>query len=316
MSVFRIDKKEEGAVLEFEGRPAFHLELQEMLDLSNALRSYVLQHAEEAAEPPLRTVTVGDIAFKVTAADKPDFWDKVDSGNWEPETFCVFDRFIDRDTVFLDVGAWIGSTALYAAPQAKETHAFEPDPVAFAQLQKNLGANQSSAWAQRIELHREAIAPANGLMEMGSRSAKGDSMSSALLAESEDAWKVKTTALDSFLKSKDISGEKLFLKIDIEGGEYALLPALRNLLKRENCAVFISLHPEFLLEQLRASVRGPFREIRVRAAFCKKHRKLLEALLPFSKVTHTNGKPLKRTKELIKALLFAKFTHGLLAHNG
>lgn len=312
---YRIKKTEEGAVPEIEGNPSAELDLQEMLDLSEALRTYVLKHAHQADAPPLRTVTVGDTAFKVTAADKPDFWDKVDSGNWEPETFKVFDRFIDRDTVFLDVGAWIGSTALYAAPQAKETHAFEPDPVAFEQLQNNLRANENAAWADRVVLHPEAIAPKSGSMEMGCRNKKGDSMSSALLSDGEDSWNVKTKALGTFVSEQGLHGEKLFLKIDIEGGEYILLPALCNFLKRENCAVFLSLHPEFLLEQLRASVRGPFREIRVRAAFWKKHRTLLKALR-FAKVTHTNGKPLKRTKALVKALLFAEFTHGLLAYDG
>ncbi len=315
MIKFRIEEKEDGAVLEIEGKRTAPLDLQEMLDLSEGLRTYVLENAHHADAPPLRTVTVGDTAFKVTAADKPDFWDKVDSGNWEPETFRVFDRFIDRDTVFLDVGAWIGSTALYAAPHAKETHAFEPDPVAFEQLKKNLDANGRSAWAERVALHREAIAPANGTMEMGSRSDKGDSMSSALLSEKEDSWEVKTLALGTFVKAQGLSGEKLFLKIDIEGGEYNLIPALGTFLKREDCAVFLSLHPEFLLEQLRASYGGPFREIRVRAAFWKKHRSLLKAL-PFPKVTYTNGKPLNRTKALTKALLFAKFTHGLLACDG
>jgi len=315
MAEISIDKSTRGAQLSIKGKPLIQLSPQEMLDLSEDLRSFVMNNAATMREVPLRSISVGDTAFKVDATDKPEFWRSVNDGLWEPETYEVFDRFIDADTVFLDVGAWIGSTALYAAQTAKETHAFEPDPVAFDQLKKNTSANIGEDWHENISLHPEAVAPENGTMTMGSRAEAGDSMSSALLGDDTDAWKVKTTALGDFLNEKSLKGEKLFLKIDIEGGEYKLIPAIKDLLKRENCAVYLSLHPEFLLEHLRSEVSGPLKEFKVRRLFWKRHYRLLRSL-PFKHVTHTNGKPVNRFKSLTKALLLAEFTHSIVASNG
>ena len=55
--------------------------------------------------------------------------------------FSVFDSNIDEQTLFIDVGGWIGSTSLYAAQIAKKTLILEPDPIAFKRLKGNLGLN-------------------------------------------------------------------------------------------------------------------------------------------------------------------------------
>lgn len=41
-----------------------------------------------------------------------DFWRLLQAGKWEATTLNVFDRYIDAETVFVDVGAWIGPTTL------------------------------------------------------------------------------------------------------------------------------------------------------------------------------------------------------------
>lgn len=309
-----IEKSTGGATLLIDENPPIRLSPQQMLDLSDDLRAFVLENAGEMEGTPLRSISVGDAEFKVVATEKPEFWRQVNDGHWEPETYAVFDRFIDADTIFLDIGAWIGSTALYAAQTAKETHAFEPDPVAFDQLKKNTDANSGEKWHKNISLHPEAVAPENGEMEMGSRAEAGDSMSSVLLGGDDDSWKVRTRSLDGFLNEKGLNGEKLFLKIDIEAGEYGLLPAVKTLLKRENCAIYLSLHPEFLLEHLRSEISGPFKELKVRTQFWRRHRRLLRSL-PFEHITHVNGKPLNKPKSLVKALILGKFTHSILAFN-
>jgi hypothetical protein len=40
--------------------------------------------------------------------------------------------------------------------------------------------------------------------------------------------------------------ERLFVKIDIEGGEYELLPSLAPLLEGPGCTVLVSFHPKAL----------------------------------------------------------------------
>lgn len=57
---------------------------------------------------------------------------------WEITTFEVFDKYLDKDKYYIDIGAWIGPTVLYAAQKTKRVIAFEPDNIAFNALKKIL----------------------------------------------------------------------------------------------------------------------------------------------------------------------------------
>ena len=55
------------------------------------------------------------------------FWNGLDG--WEKETFDVLDKYIGKDSVVLDVGAWMGIISLYASKLGGNAFAFEPDDV-------------------------------------------------------------------------------------------------------------------------------------------------------------------------------------------
>ena len=190
-----------------------------------------------------RPVKIGARTIAV-ADDQPTFWDKVAAGAWEPGTLEVIDRFVDGETVFLDLGAWVGPTALYAAGRAKRVIAVEADPAALEQLQRNIGANPELA--SRIEVIGRAVHADPGVITLGARRKPGDSMSSTLLAGAPKRWHAPTiTPVD--LASRIEGAERLFVKLDIEGGEYALLPAAAPLLARAD-AVLVSFHPKILAQ--------------------------------------------------------------------
>jgi hypothetical protein len=42
-----------------------------------------------------------------------------DDGTWN-KTFLLFDQFINHNTVYIDIGAWIGPIVLYASRLAKK----------------------------------------------------------------------------------------------------------------------------------------------------------------------------------------------------
>lgn len=62
------------------------------------------------------------------------FWRRAGRGDWEPETFAVLDAHLRGDADYLDIGAWIGPTVLYAARKARHVWCFEPDPTAYRHL--------------------------------------------------------------------------------------------------------------------------------------------------------------------------------------
>ncbi|MFM7445052.1 MAG: FkbM family methyltransferase, partial [Tabrizicola sp.] len=105
----------------------------------------------------LTTITLGEWSFQVDPRPHHRFWKRVNSGAWEPETYAIFDRHIDDRTLFLDIGAWIGSTSLYGAQLAQRCVAFEPDPVAFAELSRNVDQNRQADWIGKLQIHERAI---------------------------------------------------------------------------------------------------------------------------------------------------------------
>src|SRR5215207_163888 len=190
---------------------------------------------------PPRAVRMGTRVVRV-ADEQPTFWDRVEAGRWEPETLAAIDWLVDADTTFLDLGAWVGPTALYAAGVARRVIAVEADPAALEQLRRNLDVNPDLA--RRIEVVPRAVHADEESVTMGARRKPGDSMSSLLLAGAERTWEAATVT-PAQLAAMIADAECLFVKIDIEGAEYDLLPALEPLLKRAD-AVLISFHPKIL----------------------------------------------------------------------
>lgn len=188
-----------------------------------------------------RDVRIGGRVIRV-ADDQPTFWDRVEAGQWEPGTLAVIDALVDSRTTFLDLGAWVGATALYAAHAARRVIAVEADPAALDQLGRNLRANP--ALAARIEVVPRAVHAYEGQVTLGARRKPGDSMSSLLLADSEHRWTAGTITPGQ-LADILAADERLVIKMDIEGAEYALLPSLGPLLERADAAL-ISFHPKIL----------------------------------------------------------------------
>ena len=207
--------------------------------------------------PSPREVLVGTRRVRV-ADDQSTFWDRVEAGRWEPGTLAVIDRQVHGAT-FLDLGAWVGPTALYAAGVARRVIAVEADPAALDQLNRNLAANPDLA--QRIEVVPRAIHPHEGLVTFGARRKPGDSMSSILLADAEHRWTAATVTPHQ-LAGMLAPDESLVVKIDIEGAEYALLPFLKPLLDRA-LAILVSFHPKMLAAAVGSRSEGARR---IRAA--------------------------------------------------
>jgi FkbM family methyltransferase len=189
-----------------------------------------------------RKVKLGDAVVTV-ADDQPTFWDRVEAGRWESGTLAVMRARVDPSTVFIDLGAWVGPTALYAAALGARVIAVEADPVALDQLRRNLGANP--ALARRVDIVPRAVNATPEPVTLGARRKPGDSMSSTVLADAPVRWRAAAIT-PAELGAMVRDGERRFVKIDIEGGEYALLPRLGPLLDAPDSAVLVSFHPKIL----------------------------------------------------------------------
>ena len=205
-----------------------------------------------------RRVELGGFAVEVTD-DQPTFWDRVEAGTWEPATIAAVGRLAGPDTMFLDLGAWVGALSLYAAALGARVLAVEADPVALEQLRRNLLANP--ALAARIDVLPKAVAPRAGAVRLGARRKRGDSMSSTLLAGSGTSWSAEAVTPEALMVLAE-EGRRLVVKLDIEGGEYGLLPTLAPALARRDAVLLASFHPVILRES-----RDPDPDATGRAAF-------------------------------------------------
>ena len=86
-------------------------------------------------------ISIGKLNFWVNQDGYESYWKLVNQGKWEPETFSVFDSNINKQTLFIDIGGWIGPTTIYGSQLARKSFSLEPDPVAFKRLEENLNLN-------------------------------------------------------------------------------------------------------------------------------------------------------------------------------
>jgi FkbM family methyltransferase len=191
----------------------------------------------------MRKITIRNKNFNVKDAHC-DFWNQFEKETWEKTTLDIFDANIHANSCFLDIGSWMGPTALYAAQSAKHVICIEADPIAYQELQENIDLNPSLR--QKITTINKAISPTEENVRMGARHTQGDSMSSIIFSSDTNFWEISSITPQQIFSNIIGRYDHYFIKIDIEGGEYSLMPHLRKLTELPNNIFFISLHPKFV----------------------------------------------------------------------
>ena len=188
-------------------------------------------------------ITVEGSGVHVEAGKNDAFWTRFQSGVWEPDTLAVFRRYLDKCHSYIDIGAWVGPTLLQGCQLARRAFGIEPDPIAFSELKRNMQNNPDITG--NVELFNICIAPHSGKVSFGSRGDGGDTMSSLLFSGGKTSWTVDGLSFADWVASAGID-DCNFIKMDIEGGEYSVLPTMREYLERLRPTVLLSLHPCFI----------------------------------------------------------------------
>ncbi len=139
---------------------------------------------------------------------------------------------IGEETI-LDVGAHIGSFAIWALEEgAKEVISFEPDP-------ENYGLLLHNTVGKKVVAHNSAIVEEGNTIELWRSRTKDKSSHSIQHRRGRtDVVHVEATALRDTIRRY----HPTVLKIDIEGGEFLLLPTLACLQDLGIRAVTIEFH--------------------------------------------------------------------------
>ena len=194
---------------------------------------------------PITHVTVG-----------MDFWDKVNKGEWEPETLWVLEWYLSRNkrSSYVDFGSWIGPTVLFAGNFAAHIYSLEPDPLSFSTLNANINLNAHIL--SKTHVYHECIAPKTGVVEMTGSGESNTRMKDVLdtkFLKAGPEWKVNCRTLPQFLEDERVDVANLeLIKMDTEGTELWLLPTLRpwmESLGKKKPAIWLSVHSPFWKEQ-------------------------------------------------------------------
>jgi FkbM family methyltransferase len=237
-----------------------------------------------------------DKTFYVRSGNADGFWREVSNNQWEDYTFDIFDKFIDSEHSYIDIGAWIGPTILYGCQIAKKAYGIEPDPIAYSELLANLQLNQP--FTENVNLFDICIAPESGKILFGNRGDGGDSMSSILFDNGKTTWKVQGRTFDSFIKENGIS-DCNFIKMDIEGGEYFVVPTMKRYLIKHRPTLYLSLHPGFLGSRGKLSIKN--RTILVAMRFVNTLR-IVKALVFYEHFYDVQGNEISPFSVLIKCM--------------
>ena len=172
------------------------------------------------------------------------FWKGYKNEGWEPETFKIFDKFLDKNHSYIDIGSYIGPTVLYGSQLSRHCFAIEPDPIAFQELKNNIELNDHLK--THITLSKYCISNSIGTAKLFSPSERledGGGSGSSLIdwKDEKKFWEVQTTTVQQFIQSFSIT-DCNFIKIDIEGGEFDLIPSMLDYLKNQKPTLLIEIH--------------------------------------------------------------------------
>lgn len=186
------------------------------------------------------TVKKNNISFLVEDSEELhqdvgyNFW-KEKYINWENNTFNILDNFLVKEKDYLDIGSWVGPTALYSSFLCRKVVAVEPDPVASKILSKNIKLNSIN----NIFLIEKALACSEESYIVSNKFF-GDSMTK-VSSNPEAGIKVNSINFEELIEMGDFS----LIKMDIEGSEFEVIPKYSKTLNAAKIPLYISIHSPF-----------------------------------------------------------------------
>lgn len=181
------------------------------------MRHYRLRRALNALGPP-RLMPEGFQFASYSLMFEP---------SWEAAERRIISSLLPQSAALIDIGANHGFYALLAARTGKRVVAIEPDEGNLAVLRSNIALNQAD-----VEVHAAALSDSNGEGWV-----YGDGDMASLLQAWQGVGKhfrqrVATVRLDDVMNGR-WPGERLLIKVDVEGAEDKVLAGAQATIARD-----------------------------------------------------------------------------------
>jgi FkbM family methyltransferase len=187
-------------------------------------------------------ISVHKVSFNVYSPDTriENTWDDISKGLWEPQTLRIISSFIDETDCALELGIDLGQTTMFTAHFAGKLIAVEPSLDSINLAKKHLELNKHLQ--DKTILVHGALSNSRGKVFFGKGSKLFDDIHFGVKNPNIE---VEGYLIQDFEK---FAGRPItFINMDIEGGEYVCLSAMRSYLWRKKPTLLLSLHPGFLL---------------------------------------------------------------------
>ena len=209
-------------------------------------------------EVKIKKITVLGISFNVLdfgSIDEYNLWEDISNGIWEPQTFKILKTFVDKSDFVFEVGIDASQTTLFTAEIAGGVIALDPIPWSVSNLNSCVDINPG--FRKKVVALHGALSNTRGQIMF----TKGSKLFDDVHFSVRDPKVLVNTYLISDIE-EIFQNEVTFINMDIEGGEYICLPAMRDWFVIRKPKLLLSLHPGFLLKKTnRINPLGYFRRI-------------------------------------------------------
>ena len=164
---------------------------------------------------------------------------------WEEHTFNVFEQVKSPNATALDIGAWIGTTAIWLAHNFANVVAVEPDPVSADFLKRNLVASGCT----NVIICDRPISNVERDVVFGPRGHELNQSTSYIKAmqDNPNDVTIRTVTFDNLPIPE--GANVTFVKCDIEGGEESILEDLLEFCIKNKSHAWVSFHLSWWKDQ-------------------------------------------------------------------
>jgi FkbM family methyltransferase len=169
-------------------------------------------------------------------------WQPVSRGLWEPKTFSIISKLLTSRDCALEVGIENGQTLYTTAFYAGKVIAIEPNVEYIRYAESILEVNPTLE--KKVNLLHGALSD-NNKTEVFTKNGR-------LFDDINFNKDTVCTLIQCYLiedLEQIVKTNITFINLDIEGGEYIVLPAMQNWLALRQPILLLSLHPGFLLSE-------------------------------------------------------------------
>jgi len=163
--------------------------------------------------------------------------------SWEPETFAAFKRVQDREKTCIDIGAWIGTTAVWLSSHFKRVVCVEADPDSVVTLKETLRLSECN----NVDVCDRVMHNSLTKVRFGGFTNDLNTSMSHIKMDADQSFAtdslVDTITLSALCSTFSVSADDIgFIKCDIEGGEELVLEDILSLAAHRRFPVYISFH--------------------------------------------------------------------------